>query len=386
MNRKDMEQLSQPVIDIYNNIEAGLLDNIAKNLDVKKDLLETDPEAWNLQMAENIGILEKENTKVIQSNTNLKPEELNKVLLNAGLEGITDNEEEMKKAKEEGADLLEPQPVNESPQMLEILKGYQDQAIETFNLTNQTLIDQSNKVYQKILDQTVASAMTGYFSGEQALRSTIVKWADNGVPALIDKSGRQWGTEGYVRTVMRSTINNTVNEMQDKRMDEYGVELIEVTSHAGARPKCEPYQGRIFSLKAGHPDYPYIEDTSKGEPDGLFGINCGHNKYPFVPGISEQTYRQYDKEENDKEYKEGQEQRKIERQVRNAKTRKRMLKHAGDEKGAEEEQKLITKRQKEMRNFIERTGRKRRYNREQIVNKDAKDSIPNPKPIEPKQK
>lgn len=381
MDRRDMERLSQPVIDIYNNIEAGLLDNIAKRLDGKKDLLETDPEAWKLQMAENLGVLDKENARVIQSNTNLKPEELNAILLNAGLEGVTDNEEEMERALEEGADLIEPQPVNKSPQITAILTAYQSQAMDTFNLTNQTLLDQSNRVYQQILDQTVASALTGYYTGEEALRSTIVKWADNGVPALIDKSGRQWGTEGYVRTVMRSTISNTVNEMQDKRMEEYGVDLVEISSHAGARPKCEPYQGRIFSLRPGHEKYDYIGDTSMGEPDGLFGINCGHNKYPFVEGISEQTYRQYDKEENDRIYKESQEQRGIERNIRKAKTRKRMLEQAGDNEGANRAQKLISKRQEEMRNFANKTGRTRRRGREQIVNPNAKDNIPNPKPL-----
>jgi len=67
------------------------------------------------------------------------------------------------------------------------------------------------------------------------LRRVSSEWAQKGVPALIDKAGRQWSTEAYVGMVTRTMSNNIANEMQDERMNEYGVDLVEVSSHDGAR-------------------------------------------------------------------------------------------------------------------------------------------------------
>src|SRR5690606_14422276 len=136
--------------------------------------------------------------------------------------------------------------------------------------------------------------------------------AEEGIPALYDRAGRRRTVEGYTGTVMRSTVNNVVNDMQDRRMEEWGIDLVEVSSHDGARPKCAPYQGLIYSLNPNHPKYPYIGDTSMGEPDGLFGINCGHTKYPYVEGISLKRFEPYPKEQNDRVYEESQEQRALE--------------------------------------------------------------------------
>ena len=149
---------------------------------------------------------------------------------------MEDQEKDMQDLIKEGANLAIPQPVSESPVILNILGAYQSQARSVFNLTNQTMLDSSKRAYIDIINYTVMEVSSGYKTSEQAIRSTIKQWADKGVPALIDRSGREWSPESYVRTVIRSTNNNMINEMQDARFIEYGVELVEVSSHSGARP------------------------------------------------------------------------------------------------------------------------------------------------------
>lgn len=67
---------------------------------------------------------------------------------------------------------------------------------------------------------------------------------------------------------------------------EFGTPLIQISAHAGARPKCFPYRGRVFSLVPDHPKHPYFyTKTSYGDPGGLFGINFRHFQLPFIEGL-----------------------------------------------------------------------------------------------------
>lgn len=367
MDRESLSKLAQPIVDIYNQIELELLLNIAKRLKDKKVELETDANAWRLQMLHNLGLLDEENLKIIRKHAKLTSAQLNKMLYKAGLMGLKDMEEMIKRAIKKGAKLKTPPPVGKSPTILAILEAYSKQARNVLNLANMTLIDKAKQAYIDIINKVVVDTLTGYYTGEQSIRKALMEWGQKGIPALVDRAGRNWGPEGYVRTVMVSTYGNTVNAMQDARMEEYGIDLIEVSSHAGARPKCAPYQGKIYSLKPGHPKYPYIGTTSIGEPDGLFGINCGHSKYPYIEGVSRKTYHPYPKKENDRIYQESQQQRAIERAIRKAKTKELMLKEAGDIEGAKKAHEQVLKYQAQMREFIEKTGRTRRRYREQIV-------------------
>lgn len=132
-------------------------------------------------------------------------------------------------------------------------------------------------------------------------------------------------------------------------------------------PDCAPYQGRIYSRSGENKNYTAFSDTSYGKAAGLFGINCNHFKYSYIPGISEQTYFPYDKEENDRIYKESQKQRYHERQIRNAKNEFNMMKGIGDKQGMDRAKARIRVSQSNMRNFIDETERTRRRAREQLA-------------------
>lgn len=367
MNREQLNKLAKPIVDIYNNIEIELLTNISYALKGNKEILATDPEAWMLLKLQNLGILDKVQLNVLKKVADLKSNEMNKVLIDAGVAAL-DQEAELKALKK-GAWGIVPPKVSESPQILSILSAYQNQASNLLNLTNQSLLDSSKQVYIDCLNTAASKVAAGLQTNEQAVRSVITSWADKGIPTLKTKNGKTLGVEGYVRTVMVTTLNNLTNEMEDARYEEFDIELVEISSHEGNRPGCRPYAGRIFSLKPSHPKYPYLYDPAVGrigDPDSLFGINCGHRKYAFVDGVSTQRYFPNNAKEDDKKYKESQKQREIERSIRKAKTRQQMLIANGDTEGAKAAGKLIKQRQKVMRDFIDETGRTRRSYREQI--------------------
>jgi hypothetical protein len=171
--------------------------------------------------------------------------------------------------------------------------------------------------------------------------------------------------------VVKTNMGNAANQVSFDIGDDYGTDLIEISSHSGARPGCEPYQGNVYSRRGENKGYDAFNTTTYGQAAGILGINCGHVAYPFFEGLSTQTYRPTpSKRENDRVYAESQKQRYLERDIRAA---KRKLSVAESTKDPEIKAKLtaqakqrVKDKQANMRNFIDETKRTRRYAREQI--------------------
>jgi hypothetical protein len=366
MDPLKQQQLTIPVVEVYLAIEEQILMNIAKRLSKHRSLLtEDDILAWQTAQLSMLGDLSWENIKTIAKYSGLAEKEVKKMLKEAGYSGASLFEGEMQEAAQKGF-LTSPGPIEASAALESILLAYQAQALDTFNLVNTTLINQSQQAALDIINQTVGKVMAGAQTPQQAIREVATKWANDGIPALIDKAGRRWSTEAYVNMVTRSTTNNIANDMQFARMDEYGADLIEVSSHLGARPRCAPYQGKIYSRSGKHKKYPSLSSTSYGEIAGLKGINCHHIFYPFIEGISKRRFQPYDAEKNRKAYELSQQQRHLEREIRKAKRELKMMETIGDKEGIVAAKKKVRNKQANMREFINQTGRTRRYEREQV--------------------
>jgi hypothetical protein len=366
MDPLKQQQLAMPTVEVFLAIEEQLLINIAKQLKKHKSLLtEENIISWQTEQLSMLGNLTQQNIVAIAKHSGMAVDEVTKALEQAGYSAVAEFEGDLQEAVSQGV-LIAPPNIEVSQALLDVIATYQQQALETFNMVNTTMLQQSRQVYLDIINQTVGKVLAGTMTPQQALRESIENWADSGVPALIDKRGRKWSTEAYLNQVMRSTVNNVANEMQDTRMDEFGVDLVEVSSHLGARPRCAPYQGRIFSRSGTHKKYPALATTSYGEHAGLKGVNCRHLFYPYIEGISRKTYEPYDEEKNRAAYEESQQQRLLERHIRKAKRELLMMEEVGDSEGIKAAKKKIRERQADMRAFIDDTGRIRIRQREQI--------------------
>lgn len=226
--------------------------------------------------------------------------------------------------------------------------------------------------------------MSGVESRQQAVRRCIRQLNDKGIPAFVDKRGREWTPEAYVNMAMRNTARSTAEEVQDARIRDAGCHLIQIDSHSGARPKCAKDQGKIFDLNNGSG---YTEDlhgkkiqyypwksSSYGEPDGILGINCGHHKWPFIPGVNIQRhFPTEDMNANDKLYKQTQVQRALEREVRKQKRECMMLDAAGDQEGFEEASVKLKAKEAKLNHYVDQHDNlHRRKDREQVVGFDKR--------------
>ncbi|MEM5012074.1 phage minor capsid protein [Niallia taxi] len=353
------------VLDIYRAIEAALMANIAQFFASGQSLLTDNTLQWQMQKLNDLGALNRSNTQLIAQYAGISMVELNTHLEKEGLKGLNEQEKELAKAAVSGQ-LVTPVNISEDAALYSTLATYQANAHDKLNLTNTNIIGNSAEKVKQIVNQTTAEVLSGVITPQQALTKNAIEFARQGIPAYVNyESNRQYSIEAYTQMIVRTTTNQVTASMQMTRAESYGVDLIEVSSHVGARPKCSVDQGKIYSRSGNNDNYPPFSSTSFGELDGLFGINCGHTVYPFWEGKSRQAYKPIPKKENDKAYIESQKQRALERNIRLAKRELDFLKNANlPHEGA---QKKVSASQAKMRGFIEDTGRTRRYARERSI-------------------
>ena len=362
MTRSQADELSAPVVRAYMDAEDEILRMIAEQLAADGDL--SDTSKWRIRQLARAGMIDRAAIEIIRSYMPYVSAETDEILTAAALSEIAYVDIAFRHVSK-AAKLSTEVPAENTA--FKVMKRYKKQAHSDLNLVNtvmgykskQTYTQAVNEVYRAVrheLGRGTASVIMGQESLQGAVRLTIRRISEKGIPAFVDKAGHEWSPEAYVTMDLRTTTANTARQAQFDRCDDYGVDLIEVSSHMGARPLCAPYQGRIYSRSGASGEtkdgagrtiyYSPLSQTSYGEPAGLFGINCGHQCYPFVPGANIQRYFPYDEKENAEAYEKSQVQRKLERDIRASKRECMMLDAAGDKEGyTKAAQKLKTRRE-----------------------------------------
>ena len=382
-------RLSEPVEAAYLDCIDRLIVNIAKHLGTGKAFRTA---GWETRKLAELGQLTQENARIINEETRRVPEEIRKALDEVSKIALADIERAIREAIAKGA--IEEAPADSVQNLLRDLSG---QAVDDANLVNTVMLQSSQSAYLQAVNNTVmwenqlldaaaaqktlndaATAVTiGTETRRQALQKAISQMADKGIYGFVDRAGRHWSPEAYMNMDIRTTVHNAAIQAIRVRQEDYGSDIFQVSSHAGARPLCYPYQGKFYSWGSGSGTftdgagvqhaYAPLDSTSYGQAAGLFGINCGHYPMPQIPNVTfPQDKKIESKAENDRLYQESQEQRALERRIREAKRKQAAFQAAGLPEAADRQRALVRQRQAAMREFIAKTGRARRYDRESI--------------------
>ena len=395
MTREQYDELSAPLVRVLLDMEDDILREIAAQLSRDGDI--SDTSKWRIRQLARAGRFDKRAAAIIAGYSEVEDGQAMDAVLTAAETEIGYLDNAVQAANAAGlSEYFSDIPAEESA--LGAAKAFQKQAASDLNLVNTVMqykagsayVNAVNAIYRDtgegrqgaldIMGKGAAKAVSGQMSLQEATRKTIRELAQKGIPAFVDKRGREWSPEAYVMMDMRSTLGNTARAAQNARCDEYNIQLIEVSSHMGARPLCAPYQGRIFSRDGskgvttdgagGKIYYTPLSETSYGQPAGLFGINCGHVQYPFVPGINFQRYFPYPKEENDRRYMQFQQQRAMERGIRAAKRECMMLQETGDTEGLQKASLRLRNQREKYRAYCKETGLKQHNDRTQVYGFD----------------
>lgn len=372
LSKEFLDTVTYPITQLYMASENRLLAMIVRRL--KTSTGNFNVEKWNIQKLANLGGLNKEAITEISKTSKKAQKMLGEVL----------NEVAKRSLSVDGVDATETQGV------LQTIKALQAQAVSHLNLVNATMhasvIDRYDNILAVldnerniILNDATIDLVTGQASFRDAVATAVKQLSDEGINAFTSK-GRKWSPEGYVSMDLRTTSAKVARQVVEEQGRDYGLDVILVSSHAGARPKCAPYQGRCFSMSgrygtirdANGNEYEFepIQNTSYGEPDGLFGINCGHSFRYIEEGAffnrEDTVETEAEKERNERQYELSQEQRSIEREIRGYKREAELLAESGSKEEAEIASGKARSAEDSYRAFCDKTGRTPRWNRTEI--------------------
>lgn len=393
MTRLELMKLAEECSDVLTAMEDDLLQNIAEYLSEGRADIPT--AQWKIQQLAALGKLDRENIRTIAEYSGIAADMEEIAMTRAALKAVGEMDEGFGKLVSDG--IIEGTDVPMEETALQAAAMYSKQAKDRLNKVNTVMrylarataaaaVNKAAEIVNKqqhldTLNKAAGKVIMGAESRQTAVRQCIKEMSEKGIPAFVDAAGRQWSPEAYVNMDVRTTCSNAAHEAQFTRMNDYDIDLIETSSHPGARPKCSLDQGVIFSKSGKNKKYRAWSTSSYGEPDGILGINCGHHIYPHIEGVSTQTYFPYDKEENDKLYKQKQEQRRLEREVRSAKREVSMLNAAGDKEGAKAAKDRVKRRTAAYNEYCEKKGLPRKADRLTVQGyrakaKDEKSTLP----------
>ena len=233
-----------------------------------------------------------------------------------------------------------------------------------------TVDDSFRQVTQLVSRRAVAAGITH----QRALQDALNHFADRGITAYVDKSGRRWGIDTYAEMAIRTATNRAQNQGRRDGYTAMGVEFIRVSWHHAPAPQCAPYQGRILGLNRGPGVYqvPSMVDGETVEVEvverfdvaiqnGYHHVACRHTDTAFIPGT---TPPPEPPPIDDQEYVELQRQRQIERHIRHWKKREAVALTPGERVKAQAKVKAW---QKAQRDHVKRHRfLTRQFDREQI--------------------
>lgn len=357
---------ARKIEELYQELELKILKDIAKVL--KKGTVidkEYNIINWKAEKLKLFREVTERQKKIIAEYSGKTIEEVDKFVKEVGKQQVENTEKQLEPFIQLSViDYLDPNNfISDTLDTLSVMNA------NKFNLINSRVLYYAGETYTDIVTKASVEAMSGNITVHQAMVNAVREAVRKGIPALKTVDGRSLSLEGHIPTVIRATQKSVIVYTEEEMYNKYGIDLVEISSHLGSRPSHAPFQGKIYSRSGTSDKYPALEVTGYGKIDGLItGINCRHQMYPYIEGVSVKRYEPYDKKENERVYKEQQQQRSLERAIRKAKKEKEVLQEIGaDIKDIQKANDLIRKRQKTMREFIKRTGRTRNRERERVV-------------------
>ena len=374
---------------LHSAIIKKLVEAITLRIGENKNYILTPKDKYMLEALEDSGILREDIEKEIAKLTKRQLSEIKAAFEEAGIESFNADSPVYIAA---GIDVTS---ITKSPAYIRILqRGFEVTAGEWRNYTR-TFADQAQRVFIEQCDKAYNLVSSGAISYTEAYTDAINEVCKEGVIVQYP-SGHKDTIETATLRCIRTSISQSCAEITLERMRENGLDLVLTSSHLGARPTHELWQGRVFRVdwgtlgmymyKSGETEpktdgkYPdFVSSTRYGYVDGLCGANCRHSFMPYVEGLSENPFENYDNEENRKLYDLSQRQRMLERRIRKTKRECIGLRTAyenakGEAKSAIHEKyvkksKLLQKQNKAYSEFCEENGLKRYDERLKIASR-----------------
>lgn len=325
-------RISEGAEEIASELHSEIINRIVKRIAIRlgrgDEYTLTALDKWQLEVLQDAGYLREDLEKVISKKTGIELKEIKEAFEDAGVRSSKYDDEVYKAAG------LSPAPLLQSPYLVRMLqRGYEATQGEWVNFTR-TTADAAQQLFISECDRAYHLVTSGAISYTEAVKDAVNKIATEGVKVRYP-SGHEDTIETATLRAVRTGISQACAEVTDARMDEMEWDIILVSSHLGARvTERDDYtnhfwwQGKFYSKSGQDKRFPPFEVCGMGDVQGIHGANCRHSHGPG-DGIHN-PFEQYDAEENKRLYDLQQQQRALERRIRNTKREVMGLKTAID--------------------------------------------------------
>lgn len=357
LNDQQLTLDASRVADIYHQLTVDLFDQVIDRVRERGTAsLEDNPYLWQLEKMSEMGLLNNANIKLIAEYSGVAEEQLRYVIENEGYKVYKDTKSQLLEALGSNGNFITNNLIQTN------LANYANQTMgDLDNLINTTLPKSVRKVYQGIIEETVAKVVTGLETPQKAISTTVIKWADKGFYGFTDKQGKQWRADTYARTVINSTSWRVYREARMAPAKELGIDTFYYSMKPAAREMCAPLQHQIVTtgqarVEEGEKIFA-LDDYGYGKPGGCQGINCGHTMTPFIPGANYKPdlpdhLRDLTPEEAIENANAQSKQRAIERSIRKSKELLHVANKLEDEELISKYKGQVKSRQAAMRSYL----------------------------------
>lgn len=366
LSDKQKEQLSAEIIPLFQDLEQEVIQDIARR--VRKEKRWTETAELQAKALEELGYSPSEIRAAVLKKLHANKEYIDMINKNT-LEHKRAVKEEIDKvvaeAKKNGDDIVsragdmafaddlefwtsQGRHLKKSPALTQINKEVSKRLSHDLkSLTHSTGFKftgrpiKMEKAFNYAMDKAVMNVVSGTFSTQQAVEQAVSELEKSGLRKVDFASGVSRGIDVAAHLAVRTALGQMSADISMSNAEELGADLVEVSSHAGARSgeghaDHAAWQGKVYSISG--KSYPKeskrlgykIEKLSDvtgypDDPTGLCGYNCRHTFYPFIEGISEPNPIEKDPEPVEVDgktytyYQATQKQRRLERELRELK-------------------------------------------------------------------
>ena len=134
---------------------------------------------------------------------------------------------------------------------------------------------------QKAVEEAVGLKLGTNETLKECKKNILRNFAENGINAIKTKNNRTIRLDAYADLVARSTVREVTNTATIKQVEELGYDLVKISSHTGACPICQKYEGRVYSISGKDKRFPKLDVVFSS---GYANIHprCRHVLEPYI--------------------------------------------------------------------------------------------------------
>ena len=241
------------------------------------------------------------------------------------------------------------------------LNGLIDEMLTIEQDVTKAALRNVDDAYRQTILKAAAALNSGTMTLYQAVDMASKEFLSKGINCIQYKDGRRVNIVSYAEMALRVNATRSRLYGQRAKMKEMGIDTVIISQYGGCSPTCLPWQGKVYiddvfcdfdgkkgvswGVSSNGKSYMLLSYAMK---NGLFHPNCRHNARIYIEGVT-RIPAPLDKDTVNKNYALEQQQRKLEREVRQA---KRIEAGTLDDEKKKEYTAYRKWKQKQLREFI----------------------------------